>query len=653
MFTVVIAEQEHISAIEEFHMFLQPFLASTQVAFCQWIPDGAALDDMVPQLRKTVNRREEWRAIVVCDEGGLKQQNPFNRVVYTPPQHQQGQSQEEYLDTVWQRKREAFDLAAQQPLTRLMSYLCQGPLISVEKGQTYQDPEFALYQKEAEYKQELRRAITAGCELEISAPAQVLCLAKRTYVDEERALRTLWTSHVDHQYSRFYDWNLYFDKMRYLVFDILPKNHENYTFDYIRFLYGLLLLANHEVPQSSLQPRRLYILNSEDDEQRLRELFGRYEGKLAATDEVLTQQIRQLENRTRRRLSDQEAEAIFCAHVTVPVTMIREFEETDLYVDHRGLGLATDCPTSELSVWSTGHDRSRKALHRFMKQPRRAVKRAADDVRNLNHVDLDRVGELNRFQLEDVAEYIQTEELSMVTTPTRSLTDISDYEVQLDEAAQEVEKKIDARMTRKTTIALGALALGLFLVGFLPSILKNSGETSETMGAIWLTVGALGLLAVIGLVGLYVLRRALKRKFSQYNAAMQGLVEEVTSVTRLFSKYLSHGCNVMRGYQVLNKFQSHEDPEVGQIKVLKKHRMDILRCREELHEVFGRFLTQPPVEPQTPYQYDFHRPVDYPYPLPHEENRDAQIEFVQPGHVISVPVDFVRRVTIRMEELYD
>ena len=207
MFTVVIAEQEHISAIEEFHMFLQPLLASTQVAFCQWVPDGAALDDMVPQLRKTVNRREEWRAIVVCDEGGLKQQNPFNRVVYTPPQHQQGQSQEEYLDTVWQRKREAFDLAAQQPLTRLMSYLCQGPLISVEKGQTYQDPEFALYQKEAEYKQELRRAITAGCELEISAPAQVLCLAKRTYVDEERALRTLWTSHVDHQYSRFYDWN--------------------------------------------------------------------------------------------------------------------------------------------------------------------------------------------------------------------------------------------------------------------------------------------------------------------------------------------------------------------------------------------------------------------------------------------------------------
>ena len=127
----------------------------------------------------------------------------------------------------------------------------------------------------------------------------------------------------------------------------------------------------------------------------------------------------------------------------------------------------------------------------------------------------------------------------------------------------------------------------------------------------------------------------------------------MTSVTRLFSKYLSHGCNVMRGYQVLNKFQSHEDPEVGQIKVLKKHRMDILRCREELHEVFGKFLTQPPVEPQTPYQYDFHRPVDYPYPLPHEEDRDAQIEFVQPGHVISVPVDFVRRVTIRMEELYD
>ena len=56
---------------------------------------------------------------------------------------------------------------------------------------------------------------------------------------------------------------------------------------------------------------------------------------------------------------------------------------------------------------------------------------------------------------------------------------------------------------------------------------------------------------------------------------------------------------------------------------------------------------------EEPYLYDFTRPVDFSYPLPYSEDQSAVIEFMQPGNQVTVPVSFVRRITLRMEELYD
>ena len=53
------------------------------------------------------------------------------------------------------------------------------------------------------------------------------------------------------------------------------------------------------------------------------------------------------------------------------------------------------------------------------------------------------------------------------------------------------------------------------------------------------------------------------------------------------------------------------------------------------------------------YTYDFTRTVDFSYPVPYTEGMRRQIEFLQPGSTIQVPVDFINRITIRREELYD
>ena len=676
MFTVVIAEQEHIDNIKQCQVFLQPFLDQSRMAFCPWYPEEPTLADSVPRLAECVAGNQEWRAVVVCGEEGLHNKNPFDVVPFhAPPKspdtiwdteadaaedglpgRPSQQALREYLEQLRQAKFQAFEQAARQPLTRLMTHLCEGPLVTRGKNNASDDPEFAEYLAESARKQELREAIIGEEKLNLSRPQEVICVARRTYTQQESDIDTAWTPSEDIQYSRFYDWNLYFDKMRYMFYDILPKEHRDYGFEYLKFLYVLLILACNETPAGALKPNRVFRLGCENNEGALRELLARYDAKLANTTGELEQRIRQIQDSEKARLSDRDAKQIFCANINVPVLLSQEIDRTDLYARPEELGLATDCPESEEHRWSGTYQTSRRTLQRLLKQPRRALKSAVTDLRRLNQVDLDRAWNLNEFQVEDVQEYTNDAELNMVNTVTPDFAQTEQYERDMAEHDKAIRRKIDTRMTRGTTLALGITVLVLYLLGFVPLLLSNfSGEDSRLWGLV-LTGGALGVLALTGLICLFFLRGALRKLYRDFNDRMGLINMDLDHAAGQYSHYLSQACNVMRGFQVLNFRSQTGDPDTMRVRVLKKHMADIRRIREELREVFGVYISSWTADDDGTagaYSYDFTRTVDFSYPVPYTEGMRCQIEFMQPGSTIQVPVDFIRRITVRREELYD
>lgn len=655
MFTVVITEQTHLDSIEEYKPFLLPFFEDSNVVFCPWHMEGETLFEAVPDLAATVSRHNRWRLIVVCGEEGLTRKNPFDLVPYREPECPGDMAQEDYLALVRQAKFAAFEQAAKKPLVKLMTWLCQSPTVTAGRNQAEElDPEFGEYMAEIQKKEELRRQIRREENLEITLPSEVICIARRCYQEAEYDLQTSWSRNLDCRYSRFYDWNLYFDKMRYLIFDTLPKNHRNYTFDYIRFLCALALLAKNEVPQSSLNPNRVYNLQCETDEEALRQLLGRYDAKLAATQEHLEFQQRELARREHPRLSDQDVQTIFCTGASVAVTAPAEFDEGTLYVSGRELGLSTDCPTDEESYWDKGYRESKRAFVKFLKLPRRALKKATTELRRLNGADLDHAINLNEFQLEDVADYVAEEELHMVNTRTNSFFDTERYEKQMEAQNKRIRTITDKRMTRKRTILLGVAALVLYALSFVPVMITNFYEDSGLGLILDVAYVGVGILALIAFLTLLCLRWPLKKSYSDYNGIMKGIVNDVDHSMTLYSKYLSHACNVMRGHSVLNFRAEHESPDEMKMRVYKKHCFDLLRKREELREIFGSFMSaNGPTEPAEGYQYDFTRPVDYPYPLPYSADQRKRVEFLQKGNTVEVSVDFVQCMRIRREDLYD
>jgi hypothetical protein len=306
--------------------------------------------------------------------------------------------------------------------------------------------------------------------------------------------------------------------------------------------------------------------------------------------------------------------------------------------------------------WDQTYQTSKKTLQRLLKQPRRSLKSAVADVRRLSEADLAKAWALNEFQLEDVEEHIAEEELDMVSVPTPDLSGTGRYEKQMEEASGSVQKKIETRMTKKTVLALGGVMLGLYLAGFLPLIFGNFSAASARLLAVLLTGGAVVLLGAVAFVCLLFLRGSLRKRYRKYNEVMGEINQEIDGSMALFSRYLSHACNVMRGFSVLNFRRQTQEPDTVRIRILKKHMADIRRCREELQAVFGAYISpNADLDPAQvkPYPYDFRRPVDFSYPMPYTEGMRCQIEFMQPGNTIQVPVSFVRCITVRREELYD
>ena len=416
-----------------------------------------------------------------------------------------------------------------------------------------------------------------------------------------------------------------------------------------------MLLAANEIPMSALNPNRVYALDCQNDEQALKKLLRSYDNKLASTLAKIRADIFHIENKPKPRLSDRDAAAIFCSNVTVPVNMLGTFDTDSLFVTEMNLGLSGDCPQKEEDKWETLYRGTRRSLVRYLKLPQRALRKATVDFHRLNKADLDDAGRLNEYQLEDVAEHTAEEELKMVDTHTCDAYDIDRYNKDLDAQNKRVHTVIEKRMTRKWTITLGILALVCYLIGFLPMFLSNFRAERGILFALFFFLVGAGAMALIAYVSLFFLKKPLRASISWYNGIMKGITRDVEGSLGNYSKYLSHACNVMRGNSVLNFRKETEHPDAAVIRVLRKHEMDVLAVREEMQDIFSLFLAsgEATVDLADSYPYDFTRPVDFLYPVPFDQVQPSRIEFLQKGNLVEIPVDFVKCVRIRREDLYD
>lgn len=675
MFTVLICDKNVIDeCYGEFNVYLKPFLDNPSFAFCRWNPQGTSISDAVPELFETIKAKKEWQAVIIYDKdiiglSGISRANPFDfaKSVANP---EQLNSSEEILK-FREDKKAAYNRALDNPLVKLSSWILGLPIRGTQLPEEYSNLPDASDENYFEVldderinpldleleklrieKQLLLEQNFSQESLLFVPPKQVIVVAERVPAPSSLT-EDISVKHDEFEYSRFYEDNLYNDKLRYLLSDVSYVDGARNASDYLKFLIFILLLAGNDCPISAIRVNRVYKVNTLFNQERLAQLYYNYHKKLAVTGAKLRLMEKRALEKEKQELSSELARILFEKDIVIPVHTGSEYRRGDLMSDYRGLGLASDCPRDEEKFWDNQYHTIGTRFIRYLREPRRAVEMAVKlDLHKNNKITDERAIQLNEYQREDIEIHLNDAEHKMVKTVTTKLYDTAKFNEQLDKADKELRHEIGQRMTKKQTIFLGITACLAFLFGFLPLLFSNLNTAKSFLFSLTATGIAVGLLALVGFVFLLVKRVRMANMFKKFNAVMNSIINEIESGLGTFSTYLSHACSVMRSFSVLKRLKH---PISQKRETILFHEAIVDRNIKEAQKAFSGFVSFENVNYDAQcdaYNHDFSKMEEPEYQMPYEDIQ-MSIEFLQQGFMINVPVDYLEVVTMTREELYD
>ena len=696
MFTVLIAEKSYIDAIRlENKLFFEPFLESKELAFCHWNPEGQNLQDSVPDLIDTVGREKEWKAVIIhnCTDEQARQKNPFDVVdcgqlcdLTKPPQNPASdqdwddweKSWRTYYEQLTAKKESIYKSALNLPLQKLTTWLNFKPtdfilddieekddihewaLNEISQGEVnpllrLEKLEIEQYRSELKMKEMFRREFAGDDPLRIACPKEIYCISRRTSENGFFSPESFWNTRSKNEYSEFCDRNMYFDKMRFLVFDLLPITHKDHRCDKIKFLSTLLIFASNKVPSSTMEARRLYVLECKNNDVPLLTLATSYDKKLAATFEVIENEIDRIYGEIPGELSDKVAESMFCSPMSIEVKLDENCDFDALYPEDDFVMLPSS-PDTEVENWKEAFRQAQKSYSNIIRQQRRSVKKGIDKLNLNSELSEANISRLTPFQLDDIQAYTENAENEMVSSLPNDIAESSKYEEMMREKADVVKDELAKRMSRVTAVVVGSMVLVLTVLLYAPFVVVNLSAPETTSTVLGMLGSMLGILALSLLITLIVLRLPLISAYKDFDSTMHYVADEINGDMKRFSKYFSLTCNVRRGYKVRQYAAKNLDEYTKSIRIRRKHQEDIRKKRAELDEMYHEFIGDSRYYENTmiyPYDYDFDKKVEYEYTAPFLAGFCGNIDFIEKGNHIEVPSGYITDISVRMEEIYD
>jgi ribosomal protein L21E len=714
LFTVVICSKTMMHSIKNNYAYILDLISKNpDCCICVWDPSATRFEDALPDLTESITGRGKWRAVVVQDgetfgRAFINKRNPFDVVGslkvlqdfqeadiftlledYESTEDQNNKSlilpelQSKIDESVIrikeyrQKKLDNYISSVENPLTRLGVWLTgipnnlkpEYPEIWPEELEEPSDDidieyysalmsrhmlatELEQYYAEKSRYNVLVNSFESGAMVE-RRPESIVVFGERDAARASDVFKASTAHREELEYSNFCDDNMYSERMRFIFFDVRYENDIRSYDDYLAFISLVALLADKEVPEGTLNPGRVYKSSAVMDKNAVKELFSKYLAKLKKTKMLLTNLFnKQRDFREKKNISPEDAMGIFEANANVPVVIRSVYKKEDFQVNYHGLGLAKDCPKDEYSFWYDQVTDINKKFLRYLREPRRAVKVAVQtDFRDKDTIDDERIWKLDEFQREDIRYKLYEEEQKMIETTTTNLFDTAGFTKMLDEADNDVRKKISQRMTRNTALIVGGIAIVAYLIGFLTLMFQNIVNVKTFVATVIMIGICLGIFAVCGITYLFVMKKRLKDRMKHFNYEMSGILNSIDDSMKSYSTYLGHACNVMREFSVFNCYKKNEDKKLNTIK---KHIRDIDVKIKQIKDMFAcyeidEFAYYDEIDP---YSHDFTLMRDYSYDMPYSEVV-TKIEFLLKGNNVEVPLDYIQKVTLTREELYD
>lgn len=340
----------------------------------------------------------------------------------------------------------------------------------------------------------------------------------------------------------------------------------------------------------------------------------------------------------------------------IPV-IFTEVSGKDLYISTKDIGLSRDCPADELMYWNTSVREKSDNVERYLKMPRRAVDRAAAQVKSRAESFFDEEYELDRFQIEELEEELDTLELQILTSDTRSTVDGKQIQKKVHEIDRKVKKDIAVRMRRGVVISTGVLILLVYLMGYIPYMfnsLRNGGGAFA--GALGISLGATLIVAIGGIVALVLLRKQIVASMERFNDLMRSVVNSVNTSAHKYEEYFSTLCTYMKAQSIYAGVTKRKDAVSARVQKLRTHKQALrttIARDEELAAAFGIRRAAAFEKNVTRFFDEDKVPKDnrlYYYEI---DGGKTEIPLNTAGDMIWAPYKFIAGLKIEREDLYE
>ena len=206
-------------------------------------------------------------------------------------------------------------------------------------------------------------------------------------------------------------------------------------------------------------------------------------------------------------------------------------------------------------------------------------------------------------------------------------------------------------MTRRRSVVASLIPALLLLFGFLPLIFSEFNNLGTISTSLLLTLSMLVIVLGCAFILLLIFKKRTINNFKHFNYEMSGIYGEVEGSMDQFAKYLTHAKSFMKEYAALN---ACDDQQQDVMLVFKKHEIDIENHIKDIMVVFSGYVDEGFVsdEISEPYSFDFTKPINYSYEMPYHIE-GTRIDYLQNGNGILLPVDFIKSLRLKREELYD
>lgn len=650
MLTVLIYPKACQEFLDNYSRLFEPYTESGEIALCFWDEHGTDIASALPKLEEIVRGVREWKAIVVLpvteeQQEAVKQDNPFDYLCNSaeePPVHE-----------------------SEVPLIRLAQMLGGVPLVNrhfdsvMERDALTCRGTSRLSVRRREKDEELRTQQAAWKELmdrysfRCDRPSILYLFKGRVpqdvsipeVTDRESMRRRESNS------SRFWYRNRYPARARFLIQDCVKPGNAHYHEHLFQFWMTAFTLALNSAPSGTFEAYKVYQVKADVDFQRLHQHLSDYYNRLSGARFAAEKQIYELQ-----KSSEYEREQESLPHYRGEVTVrFDPMEEEKFLISSRKIGLAGDCPQPEVPWWREKARESAKAMEKLFHSIRIALDRASGKCRLFAKVTDEELCGLDEYQVEEMEEQLTELERSILTFHVGAFLPVKKYRRELKQEARHTELGLHKRMTRRTTVAAGAVMLGIYTLGFLPDLVYQVLEGEELLEVCGLT--ALGLLLLTGglLLCLVLFRYLVRAGIGDYNEVQRAILGDYQKAGSTFSDYLSNCCSYMRGRYILQALEKKTMISAEGIVMLSNHVEQLSQHLDIIDGWLRDFSMNVLPDGGASHSDRFN------FDVPPEHNRDYLFQLDAfplsipgvGGTQCTAPYPFVTRFDVQRERLYE